>query len=275
MTSKFSLRALSLSLLMVLIMALLVPNMGQAATTTNERPERPERETGNRGQRAERLSTSSSARPAFICSSIDTVKAKILGKFDERAAKMETKKEDRADKPGRDARKAKLAEGREQRETQREERYTVMRNKATTTEQKAAVEAFIASVEALVMKRQAAVDVAIETFETSVASLKPTGSETLEAQKAAAKADIEAVFAAVKSNCTDSSSGEAIRAEIKSGLEAIHQKQMPEKDGSKKAQFEALRAARAATVKIALDDFQTGMDAAKATLKNGFQKPVI
>ncbi len=220
-------------------------------------------------------STTTTTTPAardgkMICSNIESMRTKALGRLTTRVTEIQGKKGDHKTKfeAGRIERHDKLAAFRTTADSTRQERYTKLMAYASTTDQKSAVTTFQTEVERLVTIRKAAIDVAIKTFEDAVFALQTENEAKVTVFGTTIQSDITKIFDDAAASCTAQKTGPEVLAQIKAAMDA----KRAARDIDKAAhvpgeQFKALQATRKASVEAAKTAFKAGLDAARVTLE--------
>ncbi|MFC1608727.1 hypothetical protein ACFL3M_00920 [Patescibacteria group bacterium] len=225
--------------------------------------------------REERKEEKESQMLEKICDRIEKVISRIESSTAKRMEKNQEKLQDRAEKLNqvRENKQNAIENRREARDKQRENFYAYLEGVAETDEQKQAVADFKIAVDAAVEDRRLAIDTAIEVMQEGVDEAVAARMNSMENLMTEFSANESELISAAQSSCSEDmelSEARDILKNLRTDLNSLRQTFKSDIGEIKKVNetISDLKDIKNESIKIAVDKFNTAVDAARDDLKN-------
>jgi hypothetical protein len=224
---------------------------------------------GGEGKENSRKENKSNNSSANFCARINSVEQKITDQITKAETKQSTHQGERLDKITKKESEvdAKRAFGRGEADTKRVKNWDKMLGKAKTEEQKVAVEAYKTSISNAVSVRRTAIDTAVKAYRDGLTGVLANHNAKIAAAVATFKASMDTAVAKAKADCTAGVASQTVKdAFNKSVSDARTILQTARKDAEVSSGLTALKKARNDAVELAIANFKTATEKARADL---------
>ncbi len=218
----------------------------------------------------------SAAATQNFCTRLSDYSSRVTTQINENKDKLASNRDDRSKTldDRQQQQNQKLQDLRNIDSAKRQSAFSQLEAMAKTDAQKQAVTQFENSVNAAIHARWAAVDAAIQAYQTGVKNIISQRDATAQTTEQNFENAVQAAINNAESQCSGGTAPATVRDTLNAALKAARaQFQTARKDVDKAGpQISALAQTRNAAVKKAMSDFQTALDQARIALKAAFAK---